>query len=239
MLSISQLRESTSAGETDTVLVVFTDLYGRFVGKRFDANFFIDQVAENGTHACNYLLTVDMEMEPVPGYATANWDQGYGDFHLVPDLNTLRIASWLDRTAMVLCDVTHPNSHELVACAPRSVLRRQIERVSTAKMETKAGSELEYYIFDTSYRAAWESDFAEDSLQHAGWYIEDYHALQGTREEPFNADVRRHLSQSGVPVECTKGEWGKGQHELNIQYADILNMADNHAVYKPMPQRGC
>ena len=232
MLNVSQLREATVSGDIETVLVVFTDCYGRFVGKRFDANFFVDKVAENGTHACDYLLTVDMEMSPVPGYATANWDRGYGDFHLVPDFNTLRIASWLVRTAMVLCDVVDPKSHQPVACAPRSMLRRQLDRASAADLQAMAGSELEYYIFDTTYRNAWETGFSEDSLKHAGWYIEDYHALQGTREEPFNAAVRRHLSQSGVPVECTKGEWGKGQHELNVQYSEILNMADNHAIYK-------
>ena len=232
MLNVSQLQEAAASGDIETVLVVFTDCYGRFVGKRFDANFFVDKVAENGTHACDYLLTVDMEMSPVPGYATANWDRGYGDFHLVPDFNTLRIASWLVRTAMVLCDVVDPKSHQPVACAPRSMLRRQLDRASAADLQAMAGSELEYYIFDTTYRDAWETGFAEDSLKHAGWYIEDYHALQGTREEPFNAAVRRHLSQSGVPVECTKGEWGKGQHELNVQYSEILNMADNHAIYK-------
>ena len=69
-------------------------------------------------------------------------------------------------------------------------------------------------------------------MEPAGWYIEDYHTLQGAREESFNGAARRHLQQSGVPVENTKGEWGKGQHELNVRYADALTMADRHAVYK-------
>ena len=187
MISLDQLSEHVAAGDIDTVLAVFTDLYGRFVGKRFDARFFLDKVAESGTHACDYLLTVDMEMEPVRGYAFANWDSGYGDFHLVPDFDTLRIASWLDRTAMVLCDVVDQQTHQPVACAPRSILRRQIERATAEGVEAKAGSELEYYIFNTSYRAAWEAGYAENTLQHAGWYIEDYHALQGRAK---NASMR-------------------------------------------------
>ena len=93
-LTRQELQEMVDDHEVDTVVAVFPDLYGRLMGKRFDANYFLESTLEHGTHACNYLLTVDMEMEPVPGYATANWDQGYGDFHLVPDLNTLRIASW-------------------------------------------------------------------------------------------------------------------------------------------------
>ena len=214
----------------DTVLGVFTDHYGRFMGKRFDADFFLDCVVTDGNHACGYLLTVDMEMVPVPGYRFANWEKGYGDFHLVPDLDTLRLAPWLGRTAMVICDVYQEGSHELVAEAPRSILRRQVARLSGTGYEAFAGSEIEYYIFQDSYRAAATRGFRE--LEPAGWYIEDYHVLQGSREEILNATVRRHLKRAGVPVESSKGEWGKGQHELNIRYADVLTMADRHAIYK-------
>ncbi|MCA9109178.1 MAG: glutamine synthetase [Planctomycetaceae bacterium] len=232
MLSQHELTTHVTAGDIDTVIVVFTDLYGRFVGKRFDATYFLDTVAEGGTHACDYLLTVDMEMEPVSGYTFSNWENGYGDFHLVPDMDTLRIASWLDKSAMVLCDVFDEKTHARLPLAPRSLLRDQIDRASDLGFNAKAGSELEYYLFNTSYRDAARGGYADQSLEAAGWYIEDYHTLQGTREEPFNAAVRRHLTASGVPVECTKGEWGKGQHELNVRYADLLAMADNHAVYK-------
>jgi glutamine synthetase len=35
-----------------------------------------------------------------------------------------------------------------------------------------------------------------------------------------------------VPVENSKGEWGAGQHELNVRYAQALEMADRHVVFK-------
>src|SRR5690349_2593366 len=130
MLGVTQLARLVEAGEIETVLVVFTDHYGRFMGKRFDAEFFVEHAAEKGTHGCDYLLTVDMEMDPVPGYRYANWERGYGDFHMVPDLQTLRVATWLDRTAMVLCDVEDEGNHQLVSVAPRSMLRRQIEQAA-------------------------------------------------------------------------------------------------------------
>ncbi|HXN07527.1 MAG TPA: glutamine synthetase, partial [Nitrospiria bacterium] len=69
-------------------------------------------------------------------------------------------------------------------------------------------------------------------LTPVGWYLEDYHILQGTREEGFNAAARRHLKLSGIPVENSKGEWGLGQHELNIRYSEVLEMGDRHAIYK-------
>lgn len=230
MLTLAQLVDEVNRGAIDTVLAVFTDHYGRFMGKRFDAEFFVEETARSGTHGCDYLLTVDMEMEPVPGYRFANWERGYGDFHLVPDLQTLRIASWLDRTALVLCDIEDEQRHTLVEVAPRSILRRQIEQASQNSYGVMAASELEYYIFQESYKDAARK--GHQDLDPASWYIEDYHVLQGTREEAFNGAARRHLKQSGVPVENSKGEWGLGQHELNVRYSDVLTMADRHVIYK-------
>lgn len=230
MLTLDELAQRVQDGSIETVLVMFTDHIGRFMGKRFDADFFLEDVAQHGTHACNYLLTVDMEMEPVPGYRFANWEHGYGDFHLLPDLSSLRLASWLDKSALVICDVEDEAAHQPTAVAPRTILRRQIERAAALGYTAKAASELEYYLFANPYKEANAANF--HNLEPVGWYIEDYHMLQGSREEHFNAAVRRHLKQSGIAVENSKGEWGLGQHELNVRYGNILEMADRHAIYK-------
>ena len=230
MLTLEDLTAKVEAEEIETVILAFPDHYGRLMGKRLDAEFFLNEAARQGTHACNYLLTVDMEMEPVPGYRFANWELGYGDFHLAPDMKTLRDASWLDKTALVICDLEDEASHQPVDVAPRSILRRQLERAAALGYEVNAASELEYYIYENSYRQAHDRGYAD--LSPMGWYLEDYHLLQGTREEPFTAAARYHLKHSGIPVENSKGEWGLGQHELNIRYADLLGMADRHAVMK-------
>ncbi len=230
MLTLEQLRQLVEADQIETVLLVFTDLYGRLLGKRLDVDFFLDGAAEHGTHACDYLLTVDMEMQPVPGYRLANWQRGYGDFHLAPDLSTMRQASWLEKTALVICNVVNTQTHQAVEEAPRSILQRQLARAASMGYRVMAGSELEYYLFQDSYREAARRGFA--GLESAGWYLEDYHVLQGTREEALNGAVRRHLTRSGIPVECSKGEWGLGQHELNLRYADALTMADRHVLFK-------
>jgi glutamine synthetase len=230
MLTIDDLGRKVESGEIDTVVVGFTDHYGRVHGKRFDAGFYLEEIGSGGTHGCDYLLTVDMEMEPVPGYQYANWELGYGDFHMVPDPNTLRMATWLDRTAMVLCDLHDPHHHEHVRVAPRSILRHQLERAGASGYTAKGASELEYFLYEDSYRKAAKRKYQD--LTPAGWYIEDYHLLQGTREESYNGAVRRHLASSGIPVENSKGEWGRGQHEMNIRYTDVLGMADRHTVMK-------
>jgi glutamine synthetase len=229
-MELDELRTAVAAGDIDTVVVGFTDHYGRTMGKRFDADFFLDSGVDDGTHACDYLLTVDMEMEPVEGFAYTNWEKGYGDFHLVPDMETLRIAGWTTGTAFVLCDVVDDQAHDLVPVAPRSILRRQIDELARAGFRAAAASELEFFLFRDSYREANTKGYRD--LESAGWYVEDYHLLQAARVEDYVGAARRALRDSEVPVENSKGEAAIGQHELNVRYADVLTMADRHVVMK-------
>ena len=138
------------AGEIDTIVVGFTDHYGRVHGKRFDANYFMTDAAAHGTHGCDYLLTADMEMEPVPGYTYANWELGYGDVHLVPDLPTLR-----PQLAGSHGDGKHAISTILTTTpslvAPRSILRRSSIGPSSRATPPRE-PELEYFIYLDSYR---------------------------------------------------------------------------------------
>jgi len=228
-LTRAELVSAAEAGDIDTVIHAFTDHYGRLLGKRTDADFFLDTV-EEGTHACDYLLTVDMEMEPVEGYSYSSWERGYGDFHMVPDYSTARMCAWTDRTAIVLCDVVDDSAHELVSVAPRSVLRRQLDVAAESGFTAKAASELEFFLYRNTYREAHEKGYVD--LTAAGWYVEDYHLLQGARVEDYVGAARRVLRDSGIPVENSKGEAAIGQHELNIRYAEVLDMADRHVLMK-------
>ncbi len=226
--SLEQLREDVEAGLIDTVLVAFPDMQGRLIGKRFHAQFFIEGGLDE-THGCDYLLADDIDMEPVPGYAAANWGKGYGDFVMKPDLSTLMKCTWLEATALVLCDILD-HHHDPVPHAPRNVLKRQLARLADMGLSANFASELEFYLFDETYRSAHEKGYAD--LQTAGYYIEDYHIFQTTKEEGVMRALRNHLNASGIPVECSKGEWGPGQEEINVRYAEALKMADRHVVIK-------
>ncbi len=229
-LDVEQLRALVEIGEIETVVTVFPDLYGRLVGKRITGSYFCNEVLGHGMHACDYLLACDMEMDPVPGYAFASWADGYGDVHCVPDVATLRRATWLERSAIVLCDVNNAESGAPVAVAPRSVLKRQIDRARELGFVAKMGSELEFFILKETYESAHDKRF--EDLEPFGWYIEDYHTLQGLKSEPLVGAIRRHMDASGVEVEFSKGEWGPGQTEINLRYAEALEMADRHVIYK-------
>lgn len=230
MMTGEELLEAIDIGAIRTVLAVFPDMYGRLVGKRITGHFFRDSVARHGMHACDYLLTVDMEMDPVPGYAFASWERGYGDFHLVPDFSTLRRAAWLPDTALVLCDLLTEPANEPVEVAPRRILQRQLERARQAGFTVMGGSEIELYCFNDTYETARDKRY--NDLETMGIYSEDYHIFQGTKEDSLIGEIRASLDASGVPVEFSKGEWGPGQQEINLEYSEALIQADRNVVYK-------
>ena len=229
LLSLKELQAASDAGEIDTVVACFPDMQGRLIGKRFQAGFFLEGAYEE-THGCDYLLADDIDMEPVPGYAVASWERGYGDFIMKPDLSTLRRIPWLPATALVLCDVLDHHHHEPLAHSPRAILRTQIARLADQKMSSRMASELEFYLFDETYESAQEKLW--NNLKTAGSYIQDYHIFQTTKEEDVMRAIRNGLQGAGIPVENSKGEWGPGQEEINVRYADPLTMADWHVILK-------
>jgi glutamine synthetase len=230
VLRFDQLRAEVEVGAIDTVVVAFTDMQGRLMGKRLHGEFFCDDIgAEHAVEGCNYLLALDMEMDPIPGYEIASWERGYGDFALKPDLETLRRIPWLDATALVLCDVLWHDSSP-VQPSPRQVLRGQMERADALGFTPMAGSELEFYLLRETYEEAWAQRY--EDLTPSVPYILDYHILATTYDEGLIRQIRNGMHGAGIPVETSKGEAWPGQHEINFRFADALTMADNHVIYK-------
>ncbi|MDE2313840.1 MAG: glutamine synthetase, partial [Elusimicrobia bacterium] len=227
--TIDELARAVRAGKIHTVVMVFPDMQGRWMGKRATGRHFLEVCRRHGTHACAYLLTVDMEMDPVPGYALTSWDKGYQDFALVPDFSTIRPPAWSPGSALIICDVAQEDGRP-VAVSPRQILRDQLARARAAGFSLKMASELEFYLFRETYESAKAKGY--QNLEHFGSYIEDYHILQGAKEEFVVGEIRNMMETSGVPVETSKGEWGPGQHEINLDFAPALEMADRHMIYK-------
>jgi glutamine synthetase len=230
MLTLDELRKRIKKDEINQVIMSFPDMYGRLLGKRVEGDFFLESCVENGTHCCSYLLTCDMEMKIQPGYANNSWQRGLNDFHLMPDMASLRLVSWKDKTASVMCDVY--DNHVLLPLAPRAILRRQIDAASKLSYKIFSASELEYFTYENSYRDARALNYQQSKLKTVGDYHADYHLLQTAREEKYTSLFRQHLKASGIPVENSKGEFGPSQHELNIKFTDLFSMADRHVTYK-------
>ena len=228
-MKLSSLKARSQRKEIDTVLVVFPDVYGRLVGKRLTAHHFLEVGLAGGGHACSYLLTANMGMEPLGGFQLANWDKGFGDFELRLDLATLRLLPWLPGSALVICDLYHHDGKP-VAEAPRSVLKQQLHALAARGLACKIASELEFFLFNSTYSEAFSARY--HGLTAASDYRIDYHTLQPGRDETIFRAVRNLMDAAEVPVESSKGEWGHGQHEVNFVYDEALVMGDRHSVFK-------
>jgi glutamine synthetase len=230
VLTQEELRGAVEDGSIDTVIAAFTDMQGRLMGKRLHGAFFLEELeAGNGVEGCNYLLALDMEMEPVPGYELASWERGYGDFGLAPDLATLRRIPWHEATALVLCDVVWHDGTP-VRPSPRQVLKAQVDRARELGFEPMFGSELEFFLFRESYEEARAKHFRD--LTPSVPYILDYHILASSYDEPLLRTMRNAMTGAGLQVEGSKGEAWPGQHEINFRYADAVTAADGHTIYK-------
>ncbi len=227
--TFDELKKDVAERRIDTVLACVVDMQGRLMGKRFQAEFFVESAYEE-THCCNYLLATDMEMETVPGYKSAGWDKGYGDYTLKPDLSTLRRVPWLEGTALVLCDAYDHHTHAEVAHSPRAILKKQVARLEAMGLKAFMATELEFFLFDQSFENARAGGYRD--LNVASPYNEDYHIFQTSKEEEVMRAIRNNLQAAGIPIENSKGEASAGQVELNVRYADALTMADRHAIIK-------
>jgi glutamine synthetase len=216
-------------GSIDTVILAFPDMHGRPVGKRVTPSFFSEHVVEHGIEVCDYLLAVDVDMNPLPGYRFANWDMGYGDIVVHPDYATARLLPWLPGTAMVIGDVTDAAGRP-VDVSPRQILRHQIARAAERGFTVLSATELEFFLFRDTYEEAQEKGWR--GLTPHSSTIEDYQLLQTSREEYILKRVRQEMCAAGIPVEFSKGEAGRGQHEVNVTYAGSLETADRHLVFK-------
>ena len=230
LLSRDELEALIRSGEIDTVLMVFPDLQGRLVGKRTTGRFFLQSVADAGTENCDYLIACDMDNNPVSGYRFTSYEQGYGDMLARADWNTVRLIPWVENTAMIMCDLLNVNTGELIEVAPRSILQRQVDEAAAMGLLPMVASEIEFYLFHDTYDEAHDKGY-RGLRPHSPW-LEDYHSLQTTKDEYILGQIRRGLEAAGVPVEFSKGEAGKGQHEINLDYTTAVEMADRNSVYK-------
>ena len=228
-LAPAGVRQEVAEGHIDTVAVAFTDMQGRLQGKYIAADFFVEEVMDAHSEACNYLMAVDVDMNTVDGYAISSWETGYSDMALRPDLSTLHRVPWMPGTVGVLCDL-ESTSGEPISVSPRQILRRQLSDLAEAGMDAFVGTELEFILFQDTYEEAWLSGYRD--LTPANLYNVDYSMLGSARVEPLLRKIRNAMSAAGMTVESAKGECNPGQHEIAFKYQDALRTCDNHVVYK-------
>jgi glutamine synthetase len=226
---LEELRQMVRNGSVDTVIVALTDMQGRLIGKRVQAEAFLNGVVDHGIHFCTYLLGTDMEMNTPDGFKLMNWESGYGDWIGRQDWSTTRVLPWLDGTAIVLCDAVDESGAD-IAISPRAMLRRQVALAGDLGYTVKAGTEFEFYVTSDTYEDMAEKGY--NDIERVGYYNEDYHLLQATKLEPLYRQIRNEMTAARIPIEFSKGEAAPSQHEVNIRYDEVVESADRSVLFK-------
>lgn len=228
-LSRDQLVQMVESGEIDTIIVAITDMQGRLQGKRLDASYFFDELADGVVEGCSYLLASDVDMRTVDGFALTSWERGYGDLAFKPDFATTRLVPWHDQTVIIFADVETVDG-EPVKPSPRQILLRQVDRLAERGWTGITGTELEFIVFEDTYEQAWDAGYRE--LTPVNQYNVDY-SIQGTsRIEPLLGRIRRSMRRAGMVVESVKGECNFGQHEVAFKYDTLVDKSDEHSLFK-------
>ena len=229
-INLEKLQNMVRDGAVDTLIVAITDMQGRLMGKRVQADAFLNGVIDHGAHFCTYLLGTDMEMNTPEGYKLMNWATGYGDWIAHPVWDSLRVLPWLEKTAIVLSDATDEETGDEIPVSPRTILKKQVAKATGMGCTVKAGSEFEFYVLKDTYEEAFRKGYV--GLERVGYYNEDYHLLQATKLEPLYRQLRNQMTMAGIPIEFSKGEAAPSQHEVNIRYTDVLESADRSVLFK-------
>jgi glutamine synthetase len=212
-----------------TVVVASADVTGRLVGKRFPPEIF-RRLLEEGVTLSSCVLGWDVDQWPGPEQEYTGHHTGWHDVRLVPDLETLRPAAWLDRTAICVADFAELESDQFVPVAPRTILRRQVDALAADGLTPLVASELEFGLYRGTYEQGRTEGFG--SLTPTTLARADYTIQAGDQHEAFFAGVREALVASDLRPWMSQVEWGLGQWEINLEYSPALEMADRHILFK-------
>ena len=110
------------------------------------------------------------------------------------------------------------------------ILKKQVKRLDERGDIGYFASELEFYLFNETYESARKKHW--QGLETARPISSDYQIGIPPRKKASCARLRNEMEAAGIPIENSKGEWGPGQEEINVRYAEALDMADRHVILK-------
>jgi glutamine synthetase len=206
-----EIVRTIDAGEIDVVEILWPDHQGHPRGKRIEAEGFLARAAGEGFAFCDAALTWDVTGDVKDGLRLSSWDTGYPDMFAVPELATYRPLPWRPRTGQVVCDLVDHHG-ELVRTAPRTVLRRVLDRLAGLGYEARVGIEIEGHLLDAG-GAPLSDGLHAYSLQKLG------------ELDPTIDEIARGL-RGFVDLEGVNTEYGPGQVEINLRHAPALTAAD-------------
>ena len=225
----NEIKRLIEGGEIEYVKIGTPDIEGVYRGKRVAAKHFLNAL-EEGFAQCDVIFGWDIAENILPNLTVSNWEHGFADVILKPDLSTFRLVPWEERIASCVCDIWTEHG-EPFTVSPRYVLSSVVERARALGFEPLAAAELEFRFFRETMTSLREKDFGP-TLQPLNPGMNCYSISQASADDHLLRRIASSMSAQGIEIEGYNREHGPAMYEMNLRYAGALTAADHTMLFK-------
>ena len=228
-MDFAEIRSKIETGQIEFVKIGAPDMEGVFRGKRVAGQYFLDAL-DAGFAQCDVLFGWDIAENVLPDLKFSNWERGFADIVMKPDLSTFAMVPWDEHVASCICDLWTEHG-EPVVIAPRYVLNNVVERARAMGFEPMAASELEFRFFREDQMSLRDKDFGPN-LTPLNPGFNCYAISQASADDHLLSRIARMMRDHGMMIEGYNREHGPGMYEMNIHYANALSAGDYTMLFK-------
>lgn len=228
-MDIAEIKQLIDSGKVEYVKIGAADIEGVFRGKRVAAKHFLNSL-EEGFAQCDVIFGWDIAENVLPNLKFSNWERGFADIVMKPDLSTFAIQNWEDHVASCVCDLWTEHG-EPVNISPRYVLSQAVERARSMGFECSAAAELEFRFFRETQMSLRDKDFGPH-LTPLNPGFNCYSISQSSADEHLLGRIARMMRDYGVEIEGYNREHGPGMYEMNLRYDHAVASADKTMLFK-------
>ncbi|KAK5115086.1 hypothetical protein LTR62_001783 [Meristemomyces frigidus] len=230
----------------NSVKVGGTDIDGIIRGKLMSKKKFLS-IAKSGFGFCSVIFGWDMHDQTYfKELKISNAENGYRDIVAEVDLSSFRRIEWEGGVPFFLCSFREPEGEKLSAC-PRSLLKKQVEKLQGRGWGALAGAEYEFFTFrapqtsdntptnterNSSATATYLQTNPVNSLPSLEQGMFGYSLTRPAHNNTWYYDIFNTCSKMRCDIEGWHTESGPGVYEAALEYGEIRAMADKAALFK-------
>lgn len=235
-MELADIKQLIEEGKVEYVKIGASDIEGVYRGKRVAATHFLHSL-EEGFGQCDVLFGWDIGEVVLPNLKFSNWERGFADIVMKPDLATFALVPWEEHVASCVCDLWSEHG-EPVSISPRYVLQRVAARARAMGYEALAAAELEFRFFRENQVSLRDKDFGPN-LTPLNPGFNCYAISQASADEHLLGRIARMMRDWGIEIEGYNREHGPGMYEMNMRYADALSAGDKTMLFKTGAKEIC
>ena len=235
-MELADIKQLIEEGKVEYVKIGASDIEGVYRGKRVAATHFLHSLDE-GFGQCDVLFGWDIGEVVLPNLKFSNWERGFADIVMKPDLATFALVPWEEHVASCVCDLWSEHG-EPVSISPRYVLQRVAARARAMGYEALAAAELEFRFFRENQVSLRDKDFGPN-LTPLNPGFNCYAISQASADEHLLGRIARMMRDWGIEIEGYNREHGPGMYEMNMRYADALSAGDKTMLFKTGAKEIC